>query len=38
MSTELRQRTELHPEGFSGELSLIPWWSVVGGIVVFALM
>jgi hypothetical protein len=38
MKSDLRPRTDLHSEGFSGELSLIPLWSVVGGLIVFGLM
>ncbi len=38
MKSDFRQRAELHPEGFSGEMSLIPYWSVIGAIIVFGLM
>ena len=38
MSKSTQQRAELHPEGFSGELRLIPLWSVAGAVVAFTLM
>jgi hypothetical protein len=38
MESNPRQRAELHPEGFTGELGLIPLWSVIGAIIAFSLM
>ena len=38
MSNDLRQRVDIQPEGFSGELGLIPLWSFIGGVAVFGLM
>ena len=32
------QRVDLHPDGFSGELRLIPFWSILGAVLAFALM
>jgi hypothetical protein len=38
MNKETRHRADLHPDGFSGELRLIPYWSVIGAVIAFALM
>jgi hypothetical protein len=38
MTNEPRQGTEIHPDGFAGELSLIPLWSVGAAVVAFTLM
>lgn len=35
MSNEPRQRAEVYPDGFSGELRLIPLWSIVGAALAF---
>ena len=36
MNNELRQRTELYSEGFSGEMRLIPFWSIIGAVLASA--
>jgi len=38
MATVNRHRETLPPDGFSGELRMIPLWSVLGAIVAFAAM